>query len=196
MPLIPCYVVTSNAKCAVILLRSILLAIGCHAQKCVMLAYLVHYRGPEALASPLHPFKGIISFSMALSLLLLSHGLTLKRKRLFISLSKRCLLHITIALLLMLISVALHSYLKLHSNNYVPAQELFAWCNGNVETEATGCRLTSMFGEVEWCAGILSGHGDSPSLNYWILRSYDPKKLYHLPDTGFVRGAAASRRTT
>ncbi len=28
------------------------------------------------------------------------------------------------------------------------------------------------------------------------MRSYDPKKLYHLPDTGLVRGAAPSRRTT
>ncbi len=74
--------------------------------------------------------------------------------------------------------------------------ELSVLCTGSFDAEAQGRRMKNLFGDVQWCAGTLSGSGDSPSLNCWIVRSYDAKKLYHLPEIGLVRGAAPSRRAT
>ncbi len=54
--------------------------------------------------------------------------------------------------------------------------------------------MRAQFGDVQWHAGVLADRDDSPSLDCWILRSYDPKKLYHLPEIGLLHGAAASRR--
>ena len=113
-----------------------------------------------------------------------------------IPLSKRYLPHVSLALLLTLFPVVLHSYVELNRDDCVPAQEILALCDKNIDVEVTGRRLKNLFGEVESCGGHLPGPSDSPSLDYWVLRSYDPKALYHLPETGFVRGAAPSRRTT
>ncbi len=71
MALILCYMASSNARRALILLSCVPLAIACNIVRCTLLAYLVHYRGPEALATPLHPLTGIFSFSAALGLLFL-----------------------------------------------------------------------------------------------------------------------------
>ena len=113
-----------------------------------------------------------------------------------IPLSRRYLPHISIALLLTLIPVAVHSYAKLKDRDCVRPSELFSACNFEGDRESAGRRLNSLFGDVEWCGGILPGQGGGPPLDYWILRSYDPKKLYHLPETGFVRGPAPIERLT
>ncbi len=96
----------------------------------------------------------------------------------------------------MLIPVIPHSYLKLKGNDCVSIQDLSALCAGKTDSETIGRRLTSIFGEVQWCAGILPSRDDTPALECWILRSYDPKKLYHLPEIGLVRDAAPNRRLT
>jgi exosortase len=69
MALILCYMVSSNARRALILLSCFPLAIACNIVRCTALAYLVNYRGPEVLGTPLHPLTGILSFSAALGLL-------------------------------------------------------------------------------------------------------------------------------
>ena len=69
MALILCYMIRSNARRAAILLCSVPLAIGCNTLRCVMLAYLVHYRGLHALDTSLHPLTGIVSFTLALGIL-------------------------------------------------------------------------------------------------------------------------------
>ena len=112
------------------------------------------------------------------------------------ALSNRYLRWIAAALLVALIPVIPHSYLKLKSNDCVSVQELCALCPGRMESESVGRRLAGQFGEVEWCAGTLPAEGNFPTLDCWILRSYDPKKLYHLPEIGLMRGAAPGRRLT
>jgi len=113
-----------------------------------------------------------------------------------IPLSRRYLPHISIALLLTLIPVAVHSYVKLKDDDCVRPSELFSACDFEGDRESTGRRLKGMFGDVDWCGGTLPGRDGGPALDYWILRSYDPKKVYHLPEIGFVRGAAPSARGT
>ena len=93
--------------------------------------------------------------------------------------------------------MAVHSYANLKDEDCVQPSGLFAFCNFAGDRAVTGRRLKTMFGEVEWCGGTFPGKGGSrPALDYWILISYDAKKLYHLPETGLVRGAAPSDRVT
>ncbi len=69
MALILCYMVSSNARRVAILLSCVPLALGCNTLRCALLAYLVHYRGPEVLETQLHPLTGIFSFTLTLGLL-------------------------------------------------------------------------------------------------------------------------------
>lgn len=69
MALILCYLISSNARRALILISAVPLAISCNILRCALLGYLVHYRGIEVLETQLHPLTGIFSFSMALGLL-------------------------------------------------------------------------------------------------------------------------------
>lgn len=69
MALILCYMVSSNARRALILLSCVPLAIGCNIIRCTALAYMVNYGGSEILNTSWHPLTGIISFSAALILL-------------------------------------------------------------------------------------------------------------------------------
>ena len=113
-----------------------------------------------------------------------------------IPLSRRYLPQITIALLLTSIPVVVHSYIELTAADRVNFSDLCAISGSEQDRESTGRRLKDLFGQVEWCHGSLGTQIPSAPLDFWIMRSYDPKKLYHLPDTGLVRGAAPSRRTT
>jgi hypothetical protein len=95
-----------------------------------------------------------------------------------------------------LIPVVVHSYVNLTAEDGVKFSDLCAISGSDQDSESTGRHLKDLFGEVEWCHGSLGTLMPSAPADFWIMRSYDPKKLYHLPDTGLVRGAAPSQRTT
>jgi len=71
MALILAYLAHSTARRIAILIAAVPIAIGCNILRCTLLAYLVNYQGAEVLATPLHPMTGIVSFSLALSILFL-----------------------------------------------------------------------------------------------------------------------------
>jgi hypothetical protein len=104
-------------------------------------------------------------------------------------LSRRYIPHLALLSLPVLLPVLVYSYgrVQLSSNQDPPPP-----CQSFPRpTEGLRARqMLEMFQGEQWCEGNIEG-----GLSFSVIRSYDPKKLYHHPEVALMRNAAPNRRT-
>lgn len=99
-----------------------------------------------------------------------------------ITLSRRYLVPLSACLLVALVPVTIHSYLKFDRDDCAAASGLFAANAGGLKPNVNG---REQFQSFQMSDG--SFVKDGVQFDYSIVRSYDPKRLYHRPENTLVR---------
>src|SRR5689334_18916616 len=105
-------------------------------------------------------------------------------------LSQRYIPYLALVSLPALLPVLVYSYgwVRLSSN-----QDPLPPCQSFPRRATQGLnsrQMREIFQGEQWCQGDLEG-----VLRFSVIRSYDPKKLYHHPEVALLRSAAPDRRT-
>lgn len=88
--------------------------------------------------------------------------------------------------------VVVHSYVGIRSDDCPGSAAVSAELAAGGSPSSPGMR--SVFDAFDWHDGTLAVPQTSSHLKFAVVRSYDPKKLYHHPEVAFVREAAATGR--
>jgi len=81
MSLLLTYLSASPVRRAILLLAAVPCAIACNILRCTLLALLIENQGVEVMNTWLHPFSGLLSFGIAMGILVAVAGLGDPRRR-------------------------------------------------------------------------------------------------------------------
>lgn len=103
--------------------------------------------------------------------------------------------HIALLCALTLIPVVVHGYLGRRTDECL-RPELFApESRALAPLQDRAGFMRRHFGATRWREGRVQGDGPGPDLRYAIVRSHDPKLVYHRPDHVFLDGTPSGHRT-
>jgi len=170
------------ARRIAVLAAAVPLALVCNFFRVTVLVLLVRYYGAEILQTQIHPASGLVLFVFVIGALVWIAG----RDALHANpgsarppLSDRYALALLLLFAVALVPVTVHSYLHVRSDDCANPQALVPEMSpGNVTAEREAM-LRNNFDLYQWREGRLPAAGDSPELQFTVIRSYDPKELYY-----------------
>jgi hypothetical protein len=113
-----------------------------------------------------------------------------------ICLSRRYALHAVALLLVPLFPVAIHSYGRYDTDDCANVQALLGPVAIEGAEDTRGAWMKRVFSAVQWKEASLPPAGSSAQFKTSVIRSYDPKKLYHHPESGLIQKASLNSRGT
>lgn len=112
-----------------------------------------------------------------------------------IRISRKNLMPMLVLLGLTSVPVLVHSYFGFRADDCDGPEALFADCLSHSENdELRQDWMRENFAAEAWCEGIIPTDVPGLSLDILVVRSYDPKKLYHNPEIALLRGQTPDRR--
>jgi hypothetical protein len=108
--------------------------------------------------------------------------------------SKRYAGHVLVCVVPVLVIVVIHSYIGLQVEDCRELSGLFPNAAGDTSSPRRDARMREVFDAVQWEEGTLDTTVPASQMKFSIIRSYDPKKIYHHPEISLVRGATPARR--
>lgn len=109
-------------------------------------------------------------------------------------LSRRYVPHLLACCVPVLIPVLVHSYGDFRADDCKNPAELFTKFGERGADEAHELAMRTNWNAVQWQEGAVRTLDSRWRCNFAVVRSYDPKRLYHNPEIFFVKGAAPDRR--
>ncbi len=106
-----------------------------------------------------------------------------------IALSRRHSTPLAVLLILTLLPVLVHSYFGFRSDDCAHPDLLLGGCYAAAPDDGRReAWMTETLAATAWCEGTIPTDVPGLNLDVRIVRSYDPKKLYHNPELAFMRG--------